>query len=310
MNLRIIVISSLLHLTCNAQKLPADKFVATAKLVNTKWVSDWAHTIWLFPDDYWDKKSQEIIKQIGNAEFEKVKKFSHRDYIPCQLQQFCEDKDGRPKKNLDSLCKRKTELNVYKIATFMHHSNNGVLKGPYAVIRVPYEENKNWDPTAKWDTVYFVIEDKYIKEVTSKISVQKKVETKISLVKVTDWRSIEFNFSNNYWTSNDRDDEITHQIGWTEFTNIKKQFHLKKMPYQTELANNGNTSDTAIYHSKFRQLKLYEIAKFTAEDHQNKNVRYSILRALKADNKDWKINGEWDTVYFILPSRNVIYQNE
>src|SRR5689334_10741994 len=66
-------------------------------------VSDWGRLMFLLPPGYWDNKEQEITKQIGATEFEMVKKYSNRDYIPCAMQLFCEDKDGSGKKNLDTL---------------------------------------------------------------------------------------------------------------------------------------------------------------------------------------------------------------
>jgi hypothetical protein len=129
-------------------------------------VSDFGRLIMLFPDNYWENKKNQIIKQIGIDEFQKVKTYSARENIPCQMQLFCEDKDGSGKKNLDSLKKKQEKLIVYKIATFRHIDKNGINRGEYCILRVPYNENKTWDNTALWDTVYFVIR----KDVVSNIN--------------------------------------------------------------------------------------------------------------------------------------------
>jgi hypothetical protein len=132
-----------------------------AKLVK---VTDYGRLMFLLPEEYWENKAAQIERQIGVHEFEMVKKYSHRDNIPCEMQIFCEDKNGNPKKSLDSLKKKQSRLKVYHIATYTHIDNFGNNKGEYCILRVPYLENKNWDTNVTWDTVYFIIRKDVVKE--------------------------------------------------------------------------------------------------------------------------------------------------
>ncbi len=129
-------------------------------------VKNWRDYIYLKSPDYWDDgiKGPDIIQQIGEKEYEKVKKFSDRNNVPCQFQIFCEDRDGAPKKNIDSLMKKLGKLTVFKIATYTHNSKSG-KSFPMVIVGAPYEDNKNWDPTVKWDTIYFLVPAQSVEEV-------------------------------------------------------------------------------------------------------------------------------------------------
>ncbi|AXY76086.1 hypothetical protein D3H65_19780 [Paraflavitalea soli] len=125
-------------------------------------VKHWMKTLLMFNKEFWnDNKVQEIVSQIGEEEFKKVQKFSGSDNIPSQFSfpYVMVELKG------DSLLyqKRNSQLKVYKIASYKHYWNNQFW-GNYAILRVPYTENKNWDSTLKWDTVYFVIPEQYIEE--------------------------------------------------------------------------------------------------------------------------------------------------
>lgn len=56
---------------------------------------------------------------------------------------------------------KNNRLKVYKIASYEHWWR-GIFWGNYAIVRVPYEFNKSWDIKAKWDTVYFIIPERYL----------------------------------------------------------------------------------------------------------------------------------------------------
>jgi hypothetical protein len=127
-------------------------------------ISDWARTIFIFPPQYWDKnKTDMITRQVGADEYEKIKTYSDYRNIPCQFLLFCEDRDGSPLKNMDTLRQRMNKLNAYRIATYFH-TNNKNETVEWAILRVPYEKNKSWDPDAKWDTIYFAIRNSMVAE--------------------------------------------------------------------------------------------------------------------------------------------------
>jgi hypothetical protein len=126
-------------------------------------IKDWNQVAMMYGDNYWNDKADGIIRQIGKEEFEKVKAFSDYKKKPCQMTLFCEiKKDGAPKRmKLDSLHKKLSMLKAYKIATYPNVHKDGVVKME-VILRVPYEENKDWDGDAKWDTVYFTIDEDYV----------------------------------------------------------------------------------------------------------------------------------------------------
>jgi hypothetical protein len=126
-------------------------------------ITDWKKVAYVVVDDFWKSTKDQIIKQVGKDEFEKIKTFSGRN-VPCAMQIFCEDKDGSPKKNIDSLANKQSKLTVFKIADFIYTNERGKQFG-YSVLRVPYENNKDWDPNVNWDTVYFLVRDNLISQI-------------------------------------------------------------------------------------------------------------------------------------------------
>ena len=116
-------------------------------------VRNWKERIIILPAKYWDDKGDEIIGQIGAHEFENVKKYQLMDNIPRQMLARNEEGYGKFKNVWEKLA----TLKVYKIATYTHINIYGQNTGQYCILRVPYQENKDWDTTAKWDTVYLLI---------------------------------------------------------------------------------------------------------------------------------------------------------
>jgi hypothetical protein len=128
-------------------------------------VSDWRQVTFMFSPGYWEgKKVEELTSQLGRAEFEKVKIYSDHVNIPCQFLLFCENRDGSALKNLDTLHMKLSKLNVYRVAIF-HHTNYQNTTFKFALLHVPYLKNKDWDLDAKWDTVYFVIDNALVEPI-------------------------------------------------------------------------------------------------------------------------------------------------
>lgn len=100
-----------------------------------------------------------IISQIGEDEFEKVKKYSSMEGWPLAFQHDVSKKDDSS--FMKSQYEKFNKLKLYKIASFNYPLNIPNSKR-YAILRIPYDENRNWDSTANWDTIYVIIEEKYI----------------------------------------------------------------------------------------------------------------------------------------------------
>ena len=71
--------------------------------------------------------------------------------------------NSNKKTDTSVLYPRLSKLNLYKIATFRHVFQNEDW-GNYVILRVPYIGNEKWDPTAKWDTVYFIVKAEAVEE--------------------------------------------------------------------------------------------------------------------------------------------------
>lgn len=121
----------------------------TQKKANQVKVKDWGKQFVAFPADYWeDEKADSIIKQIGKVEYDNF--IANYRKLPKEMQLF----GGGNMKRPTELYPKLDKLKMYHIATYRHLSDGDM---PIAILKVPYDENKNWDPEVKWDTAYFVI---------------------------------------------------------------------------------------------------------------------------------------------------------
>jgi hypothetical protein len=136
----------------------------SAKDTSTKYplvhVKDWSQKSFLFSEDFWDNKRDELVKQVGQDGFEKIKTYSNYRHIPSQMSVF----DGKKKIDPQELYKRLDSLKVYKYATFKH-IYQGKDWGEYVVLMVPYKGNANWNSLARWDTIFLILPAEAIEEI-------------------------------------------------------------------------------------------------------------------------------------------------
>jgi hypothetical protein len=121
-------------------------------------ITNWHRITVMFDENFWEKSRDEIVKQIGESEFEKVKANSGFSGVPSEMSLY----DGRKRRDTSELYPKLAQLNLYHIATI---PNTGSKGGNFAILRCPYAENKNWDVAVKWDTVYFVLHESYIEKI-------------------------------------------------------------------------------------------------------------------------------------------------
>lgn len=112
-----------------------------------------------FAQEFFEANKEQIVKQIGEEEFNEVVKFSSMPSWPKEMQYDLKQKDDSTWRR--NYYKRLSKLNVYKICTFENAVSSE--KEKQVILRVPYSENKDWDPASKWDIVYFVIEKQHVK---------------------------------------------------------------------------------------------------------------------------------------------------
>ena len=121
-------------------------------------VKDWGQRSMIIVDEVWNNIKDQLIAQIGEEGYNDVR--AHYDYksIPEQMSVYSAGK----RKNLQELSSKLSTLKVFKIASY-DHIFQGKNWGKYLILKCPYEENKNWDTTAKWDIVYFIIKEDFVK---------------------------------------------------------------------------------------------------------------------------------------------------
>ena len=150
MNLKFLLLITLMSFSPREQHtLKGNNQRETVKINN------WGERLLFMTDDFWESAAKKLVPQFGQEQYLKIKELSNRSQVPCQMQLICEDLDGSRRKNQDSLYTKLNKLVLYKIATFPYKHPDGIYYD-YVIIEVPYDENKNWDNTAKWKNFYSV----------------------------------------------------------------------------------------------------------------------------------------------------------
>lgn len=126
-------------------------------------VRNWAGKSFLFTDEFWNGKKEQIDAQMGNGSFERVVKYSNFKNIPKQMS----ISNGASMDVPEDYYKKMSGLkNLTRVATFKH-TFQGTDFGKYVVVEVPYQGNENWDSAAKWNIVYFIFEEQDVEAITN-----------------------------------------------------------------------------------------------------------------------------------------------
>lgn len=130
----------MMGLAATGQKAPS-KFPVKGELVK---VTAWGGLSVYIMGTFFNETKGDIIAKIGEQEFNVMK-------------ERCSEK-GWPEGFYDSENSEERDgLKIYRIATYTHKFNGKSFQ-QYAILRVPYEENKDWKPGVKWEgNMYFLI---------------------------------------------------------------------------------------------------------------------------------------------------------
>ncbi|MEO7924516.1 MAG: hypothetical protein ABIR30_12620 [Chitinophagaceae bacterium] len=126
--------------------------VNAQRAIVTHWGS---RAIILLSDNYFLETKDSIIAQIGQEEFDNMKNKCSKNGWPDGL--YSSDLSEEEDRKFDSLL---NNLKMYSIASYTH-IYYGTRFDRYVILRVPYEENKEWNANVKWDwNVYFLLKEK------------------------------------------------------------------------------------------------------------------------------------------------------
>jgi hypothetical protein len=134
-------------LSLSAQK-PAPKFPVKGELVK---VTSWGGLSVYIMGTFFNETKADIIAKIGEQEFNIMK-------------DRCTEK-GWPEGFYDSENEEeRNSLKMHRIAIYTHKFN-GKSFNEYAILRIPYEENKSWKPEVKWEgNLYFLIPNEAVEK--------------------------------------------------------------------------------------------------------------------------------------------------
>lgn len=127
-------------------------------------VKNWAARTLLFNPDIFKNDTAEILRQISRQELDSVIIYAHMTRWPEPMMY-------RPSKNMsDSTSEafknyyaKLNRLRMYKIADYEHFWNDRSW-GRVVLLAIPYAANRDWDSTARWRTVYFMLPASAVEE--------------------------------------------------------------------------------------------------------------------------------------------------
>ena len=128
------------------------KFPVQGELVT---VRDWgSRALMILSDNYFSATRDSIIYQVGDQEFEEISRRCAANGWPDGL--YSPGSDDQDEKTFDEKLNR---LKMYRIAAYTH-IYNGKTFDRYVILRVPFEENKDWDVNVRWSgNVYFLLKE-------------------------------------------------------------------------------------------------------------------------------------------------------
>ncbi len=114
-------------------------------------VKRWSSRGIIYFSNYFKETKDEIIQQIGEAEFEKVQQLCSSSSWPVQMNDTQTD---------EKLVEEKmNKLKMYKIAVYQHKYNGNLFERE-VILKVPFSENEYWDENAQWEgSVYFILNE-------------------------------------------------------------------------------------------------------------------------------------------------------
>ena len=122
-------------------------------------VLDWGSLSIIIGNAFFDATRDSIIHQIGPDEFEEMKTRCTQAGWPkgLYLSSLDEEEDKAHEEKMNRLKK-------YRIATYTHIYNNMIFDR-YVILRVPFEENRDWDPGIQWSgNIYFLLKENDVRD--------------------------------------------------------------------------------------------------------------------------------------------------
>ena len=143
MKINSFILILFVGVSCAAQKTQID----TLQQVT---VSDWGRKSFMVADEFWASVKDQLIAQVGEEQFHKIKYFSQNKNQPLALLSW----DGKARVAPEEYRKRLNSLALYQVATCSRLVNGNEVRSTFLL--VPYQE-LYWDKNAEWSTVYFIV---------------------------------------------------------------------------------------------------------------------------------------------------------
>lgn len=125
-------------------------------------VNNWGSRAYYLLDGYFKETKSDIIKLVGEEEFDKIKKNCGSGAWPSEFKTG----DGMSDNDEKVFYEKLNKLKMFKIATYQH-KYNGLIFDRYVILKIPYHENEFWNSNVKWDEdVYFIINEADVEEIS------------------------------------------------------------------------------------------------------------------------------------------------
>jgi hypothetical protein len=119
-------------------------------------VNDWgSRSLYFISTTFFAETKDSILLQTGQQEFDEMEKKCGVSGWPKGFYIA-----GLPPEEDKIFDAKLNKLKMYKIAAYTH-IYNGKLFARHVILRIPFEENRSWDPGIQWEgNIYFLLEEK------------------------------------------------------------------------------------------------------------------------------------------------------
>jgi len=123
-------------------------------------VTGWgSRSLYIISDAFFTATKDSIVAQIGEKEFGEMQYKCSVSGWPAGF--YRADLTDEEDKAFEQ---RLNQLKMFRIAAYTHVFNGKTFER-YVILRIPYEENRAWDPEISWDgNIYFLLKEKDVRE--------------------------------------------------------------------------------------------------------------------------------------------------
>lgn len=123
-------------------------------------VADWSRIAGVLTPRWWPHVKDQVSDQVTADDARRLAAYNPWEKNPPEMSSY----HMVYIKGMDSLkfIENMNRLKCYHIATYTNSLNPKNVR-EMVILKVPYEDNRHWNDSVRWDVLYFVLDKKYMR---------------------------------------------------------------------------------------------------------------------------------------------------